>query len=132
MADIIKSIPSVWDETVVLPVSEIGEVAAFARRKGNTWFVAVNNGPVGKTVKVDLTFLGPGSYQAMLIRDQPEAEDAKIENLFHHARERLALHPDALRRRLRGPLYPLANNSRIGLPLPSLVTYTGRFSTTKD
>ena len=35
-ADIIKSIPSVWDETVVLSVSAIGEVAAFARRAGNT------------------------------------------------------------------------------------------------
>ncbi len=88
-AAMIESIPSVWDETVVLPVSQIGEVAAFARRKGNTWFVAVNNGPVGKTVKVDLTFLGPGSYQAMLIRDQPEAEDARIENLTMRASDSL-------------------------------------------
>src|SRR5260221_9464341 len=30
--DIIKSIPSVWDETRVLSMSEIGELAAFARR----------------------------------------------------------------------------------------------------
>jgi alpha-glucosidase len=42
--DMVKSIPSVWDETVVQPGSEIGEVAAFARRKGDTWFVAVING----------------------------------------------------------------------------------------
>lgn len=34
----IKSVPATWDETIVLPVSEIGEVAAFARRNGNTWF----------------------------------------------------------------------------------------------
>jgi alpha-glucosidase len=79
--DVIKSIPSTWDETVVLPLSQIGDVAAFARRKGDTWFLAVNNGPVGKTVRVDLTFLKQGSYQSTLLRDQPEAESVKIEHV---------------------------------------------------
>ena len=79
--EVIKSIPSTWDETVVLPVSEIGDVAAFARRKGNTWFLAVNNGPVGKTVRVDLTFLKQGSYASTLLRDQPEADDVRIEHV---------------------------------------------------
>src|SRR5213075_761811 len=37
----IKSIPSTWDETIVLPPSEIGELAIFARRHGTTWFLAV-------------------------------------------------------------------------------------------
>ncbi|MGA2267281.1 MAG: glycoside hydrolase family 97 N-terminal domain-containing protein [Bryobacteraceae bacterium] len=79
--DVIKSIPSTWDETVVLPVSQIGDVAAFARRKGDTWFLAVNNGPVGKTVRVDLTFLKQGSWVSTLVRDQPEADSVKIEHL---------------------------------------------------
>jgi alpha-glucosidase len=79
--DMVKSIPSVWDETVVLPVSQIGDVAAFARRKGDTWFLAVNNGPVAKTVRVDLSFLGQGSYKSMLIRDCGEAAAVKIEHL---------------------------------------------------
>jgi alpha-glucosidase len=79
-APLIKTIPSVWDETVVLPGSEIGEVAAFARRKGNTWFVAVNNGVYARTLRVDLTFLGPGSYQSLLIRDGTEAASVKIEH----------------------------------------------------
>ena len=42
--DVLKNIPTVWDETVVLPVSEIREVAAFARRSGETWFLAMANG----------------------------------------------------------------------------------------
>ena len=42
--DLIKSIPSIWDETIALPVSEIGEIAAFARRTGDTWFLAIMNG----------------------------------------------------------------------------------------
>ena len=81
MVDVIKSIPSTWDETVVLPVSQIGDVAAFARRKGDTWFLAVNNGPVGKTVRVDLAFLGQGSFKSTLLRDAADADDVKIEHV---------------------------------------------------
>ena len=54
----------------------IGDVAAFARRKGDTWFVAVNNGPVAKTVRVELSFLGQGSYHSTLLRDHAEADIA--------------------------------------------------------
>jgi alpha-glucosidase len=60
-ADVIKSIPSASDEAVVLPISQIGELAALTRRKGDTWFLAVNNGPVARTVRADLAFLGHGS-----------------------------------------------------------------------
>src|SRR5262245_26667987 len=67
--DIIKSIPSVWDETIALPQSEIGELAAFARRSGATWFLAIMNGATARTVKIRLAFLGRGIYQATLARD---------------------------------------------------------------
>jgi Glycosyl-hydrolase 97 C-terminal, oligomerisation/Domain of unknown function (DUF5703) len=50
----IKSIPSVWDETIVLPSSEPGEIAVFARRKGITWFLSVINGLLPKTIKASL------------------------------------------------------------------------------
>jgi len=79
--EMVKSIPSVWDETVVLPVSDIGEVAAFARRKGETWFLAVINGPNARTVRIDLSFLPPGSYKSVLIRDCGEAAAVKIEHM---------------------------------------------------
>jgi alpha-glucosidase len=70
--DVIKTLPSVWDETIVLPMSGIGEVAAFARRSGETWFVAVLNGPQAKTIRVDLRFLGTNPYRATLVRDDPD------------------------------------------------------------
>jgi hypothetical protein len=41
----------------------------------------VNNGPVAKTVRVDLSFLGQGSYKSMLLRDTGEAAAVKIEHL---------------------------------------------------
>ncbi len=79
--DMIKSIPSVWDETIALPVCEIGEIAAFARRHGNTWFLAIMNGPTARTLNLPLTFLDSGKYQTMLVRDQQDdAAAVKIEN----------------------------------------------------
>jgi alpha-glucosidase len=70
--DLIKSIPATWDQTLVLPDSEIGELAVLARRSGTTWFVAGLNGPTARSVKVDLgLFLPHGIYQAFLARDVP-------------------------------------------------------------
>src|SRR5947207_927361 len=79
-AEVVKSIPSVWDETVVLPPPEIGDVAVFARRKGDMWFVAAVNGVDAKTIKLDLAFL-KGNYRASSIRDTGEAAAVKIENV---------------------------------------------------
>jgi alpha-glucosidase len=90
--EIIRSIPSVWDETIALPVSEIGEIAAFARRRGNIWFLAVMNGLTAKTVKIPLTFLGGAKYQAMLVRDQQEdAASVKIEKSILSRNDTLAI-----------------------------------------
>jgi alpha-glucosidase len=76
--EMIKSIPAVWDETIVLPGSAIGELAAFARRNGKTWFVAVLNGPEARTVKVPLAFLGRGDYAVSIVRDDP-GESAAVQ-----------------------------------------------------
>ena len=74
-----KALPSTWDETIVLPGSGIGEAVAFARRKGAEWFIAVLNGPEARTLRVDLKFLGPAVYRAMLVRD--DAENAAAERV---------------------------------------------------
>jgi len=70
--ELIKALPSTWDETIVLPGSSIGEVAAFARRKGDQWFVAVLNGLEARTLRVELKFLGPRSYNSTIVRDDPD------------------------------------------------------------
>lgn len=41
---LLKTLPVTWDETIVLPGSDIGRMAAFARRKGHDWYIAVING----------------------------------------------------------------------------------------
>jgi len=68
--EMIKSVPSTWDETIVLPASSIGKVAAFARRHGDRWFVAVLGGPQAQKLTVSLSFLNATPYSAMLVRDQ--------------------------------------------------------------
>jgi alpha-glucosidase len=81
-AELIKTIPSVWDETIVLPFSEIGELAAFARRKDRVWFVGIMNALTGKTVRITLSFLGSRKYSATLVRDRLDDPAAvKIENI---------------------------------------------------
>jgi alpha-glucosidase len=70
--EMMKSIPSVWDETIVLPVSEIGEIAAFARRSGDKWFLAIVNGPKARTVNIPLSFLGEGECRALVLRDKKD------------------------------------------------------------
>jgi alpha-glucosidase len=92
-AELIKSIPSVWDETVVLPQSAIGELAAFARRRGNTWFLAILNGPdEQKTLEVPLTFLKTGNRQAILVKDNLNDPAAvEIEKTQVTARQKISI-----------------------------------------
>jgi alpha-glucosidase len=68
--ELIESMPSVWDETIVLPSSEIGEVAAFARRHGTTWFVAVLNGGGERSLRLDLPFLKGNRYEVLTVSDR--------------------------------------------------------------
>ena len=68
-ADIIRNIPATWEETIVLPGSEIGELAAFARRKGREWFIGVLNGAGTRTFTVNPVFLGSARFSAVLARD---------------------------------------------------------------
>ena len=69
--EIIKSIPATWDETIVLPPSEIGEIAVYARRKGDTWFLAIMNGVGERKIKIPLHFL-KGNYKALIAKDDPD------------------------------------------------------------
>ncbi len=91
-SELIRSIPTVWDETRVLPFSEIGEVATFARRRGAQWFLVIANGPTARTVQVALSFLGSGARQALLVRDR--ADDAAavlVEHATLHAKDSLTI-----------------------------------------
>jgi alpha-glucosidase len=90
-ADILRAIPSTWDETIVLPPSEIGEVVVMARRSGRDWFVAAVNGGAARTVRVTPAFLGTGPYDAIIARDEPSnAAAMRMERRAVTARDTLS------------------------------------------
>ena len=59
-AGFIREVPTVWDETRVLPQSDIAKLAVIAKRKGNDWYIGVLNGEAKeKTITLDLDpFMG--------------------------------------------------------------------------
>jgi alpha-glucosidase len=74
--DVLKAIPSTWDETIVLPGSDIGKCAAFARRSGKNWFIGVINGPDATMLDFPLDFLrGNDSYKMIQLGDAPDRDD---------------------------------------------------------
>lgn len=75
-ADVIKSIRPVWDETVVLPDSRIGELSIFARRSGTMWMLAVMAAGEPREIRVPLSFLREGEYNATYVHDDDTRADA--------------------------------------------------------
>ena len=72
----VSELPTTWDETIVLPQSEIGELAVYARRKGIIWYLSVLNGENQKTIKINLSFLKKGIYSATLLKDDKSSLQA--------------------------------------------------------
>jgi alpha-glucosidase len=77
-ADVLKALPSVWDETRVLPGSRIGQLAAFARRAGSQWFIGAINDSSPRRETVRLDFLDKGDYELIELADSPERADAFV------------------------------------------------------
>jgi alpha-glucosidase len=74
--DVLKALPPIWNETIVLPGSEIGQLAAFARRHNDQWFIGAINNTQPRRTTVSLKFLGKGSYKLVELADHPERNDA--------------------------------------------------------
>ena len=69
--DFVKSLPSTWDKTICLPQSVLGDLAVFARQKGNNWYIGGLNSKKGeREVELDFSFLpGEGNYTLELFVD---------------------------------------------------------------
>ena len=89
---VIRMIPATWDETIVLPPSEIGRLAVYARRKGNTWFLAVMNGAQAQKISIPLSFLQGGNYKATIVKDSPDSAAAvKMEEASYTQKDVISL-----------------------------------------
>lgn len=81
--DVLKAMPTVWDETRVLAPSAIGELAIFARRSRNIWYLFGINGDAeeGRTLAgFDLSFLGRKLYDHVLLSDADRTSFARESN----------------------------------------------------
>jgi len=67
----VTKLPTTWDETIVLPPSEIGHLSVFARRKRNTWYLAALNGETTQKFNISLSFLKSGNYRMTQLTDDP-------------------------------------------------------------
>jgi alpha-glucosidase len=76
--DVMKALPPTWDETVVLPCSEIGEQAAFVRRHKDEWFIGVINNRMPRRENIPLNFLGAGIFKLVELADSPERNDVFV------------------------------------------------------
>lgn len=64
----ITSIPTIWDDTVVMD-GEIGEYISLARRRGDSWYVGALTNWDTRSLELDLSFLGEGAFKAEVFRD---------------------------------------------------------------
>lgn len=81
-AEFIQSVPTSWDETRIL-AGDIGQYIVSARRKGDTWYIGAMTNEEGRTLKVPLSFLGKGAYNAHTLQDGADvnhltAGDSKV------------------------------------------------------
>jgi alpha-glucosidase len=71
--DFIAKVPTTTDETVALD-GKVGEFAAIARKKGETWFVGAMSNWTPREITLDFSFLGTGNYQAVVFKDGINAD----------------------------------------------------------
>jgi alpha-glucosidase len=71
--ELIGSIPTVWDETVVID-GKVGEYLITARKKDDTWYLAGMTNWEGRTMELDFSFLDGGEYIASIATDGVSAD----------------------------------------------------------
>jgi alpha-glucosidase len=59
--DFLRGVPVTWDETHAL-AGQVGSHVALARRRGTEWYVGAMSNDSSRTLTLDLSFLGSGSY----------------------------------------------------------------------
>jgi alpha-glucosidase len=80
---LLKTLPVIWDETIVLPGSAIGTLAAFARRRGSDWYVAVINGTDSAAAfRLLPSFLQHGKYKATVVADDAQQAGFTTNDIF--------------------------------------------------
>jgi alpha-glucosidase len=71
--NLVGDIPTTWDETIVLD-GKVGEYIVTARKKGDDWYIGGMSNWAGKTVDVDFSFVGEGTFDVTMAIDGVNAD----------------------------------------------------------
>lgn len=71
--DFIAKFPTTFDKTVAL-AGAVGEYAAMAREKNNTWYVGAMTNWNERDLDIDFSFLGAGNFEAEIFKDGINAD----------------------------------------------------------
>lgn len=91
MRDLLSEVPTTWDETLVLPCTEMGKVVAYARRKGNDWWIGVMNGDQPREISISLDFLKGKGKAALVYDDDTRLDGVKREDRNVSSQETLRM-----------------------------------------
>ena len=72
-ASFISKMPTVWDETKVLD-AKVGDYILMARQKDSNWYLGAMTDWTGRSLNVDLSFLGEGTYEIEIMQDGMNAD----------------------------------------------------------
>jgi alpha-glucosidase len=83
-SDFLKIVPTTWDDIKFIS-GYPGDYVAIAKRSGDKWFVGVMNNSIGKTVELDLSFLGTGTFEAETWSDtnKSDKEPGELKKAVH-------------------------------------------------
>jgi alpha-glucosidase len=71
--DFMAKVPTTFNETIALD-GKVGEYAAIARRKSDTWYVGAMSNWDARDITLDLSFLKNGNYEAEVFKDGLNAD----------------------------------------------------------
>jgi alpha-glucosidase len=69
----ISKMPTVWDDTKVLD-ARMGDYILMARQKDNNWYLGAMTDWTARSLEVDLSFLGEGTFEIEIMQDGVNAE----------------------------------------------------------
>jgi alpha-glucosidase len=84
--EVIKNIPTTWDETHV-PAAEVGEYVSIARRKNDNWYVGTITNNKARVITLDFYFLPVGNYSTEIYSDAADAD----ENANHLTKQKIVV-----------------------------------------
>ena len=94
----LADVPAAWDETTFVD-GEPENSRSWRAGIGSTWWVGRSAGPTPQTITLDLSFLGQGEYDAVILRDGAVTKQVVSESALMQPVDRVE-HPAAASRRV--------------------------------